>query len=684
MYFICILCYIYTSAIQGGHLMAIDRKRLVTRHNPILTAADPSSPLTVGNGGFAFTADVTGLQSLYGGYADVTPLCTMSHWGWHSFPGHHDHGEVTLTEYEFNGRKVRYAVEKKPGNEEVYDWLRQNPHRLNLGRVALLLDGREIAPEEISNVGQELCLWEGIVYSTFTVVGMKCHVMTACAPREDTLAFAVTGEAAQSGRLTAGLYFPYGSPDKTASDWEAEETHASECNGNRILRQMDDTAYTVSASCGLQRTGTHRFRVSELTFSLRFSKVGGEPAPPGIVFAQSKEHWENFWLAGGAIDLSGSADPRAMELERRIVLSQYLTAVQCAGPLPPQETGLTCNSWYGKFHLEMLPSHCAWMPLWNRGDLLRRCMDWYHQILPRARENAAKNGYAGARWPKMTGPEGIDAPSPIATLLIWQQPHIIWLLELLYRETPDRAFLQRHWPLVRETADFMADYAVYNPKRGCYELLPPLIPVQENHHPRLTRNPAFEVEYWREGLRFACQWADRLGETPPPEWREAAGKMAPAPQRDGLYLAHEDCPDTFTRYAHDHPSMLFACGMLKGERMDPESVRATLKRVLACWDLPSLWGWDFGQMAMTAVRLGLPELAVDILLMDTEKNSYVTSGNNFQRSRSDLPLYLPGNGTLLLAAGMMCAGYAGCEVDTPGFPRDGRWRVKYEDINQLP
>ena len=664
--------------------MAIDRRRLVARHNPVLTSADPSSPLTVGNGGFAFTADVTGFQTLYGHYGGVTPLCTMSHWGWHSFSDHHTPGEVALTEYDWNGRTVRYAVEAKPGNEAVYDWLRVNPHRLNLGRVALLLDGREIAPDEISHIRQTLDLWEGVLYSAFTVRGMDCRVETACAPGEDTVAFALSGEAAKSGRLGVSISFPYGSPGTSASDWGADERHMSELDGDRIIRRLDGTRYTVAVSSGIKRLDAHRFLVSAPAFSIGFSLQDMIPMPPQRVFAKSKGHWEKYWLSGGAVDFSESTDPRAGEMERRIVLSQYLTAVQCAGPIPPQETGLTCNSWYGKFHLEMLPSHCAWMPLWNRGYLLQRCLPWYHEILPRARENAAKNGYGGARWPKMVGPEGIDAPSPIATLLVWQQPHIIWLLELLYRENPDRTFLCENWPLVRETAEFMTDFAVYNDSRGCYELLPPLIPVQENHDPRRAKNPAFEVEYWRETLIIALTWARRLGETPPERWREAADHMAPAPLREGLYLAHEDCPDTFTRFNQDHPSMLFACGMLKGERMDPESVRATLKRVLACWDLPSLWGWDFGQMAMTAVRLGLPELAVDILLMDTEKNSYVTSGNNFQRSRSDLPLYLPGNGTLLLAAGMMCAGYAGCEVDTPGFPRDGRWRVKYEDINQLP
>ena len=47
----------------------IDRKKVVKRHNPILTAIDYESPLTVGNGFFAYTFDVTGMQSLGRYYA---------------------------------------------------------------------------------------------------------------------------------------------------------------------------------------------------------------------------------------------------------------------------------------------------------------------------------------------------------------------------------------------------------------------------------------------------------------------------------------------------------------------------------------------------------------------------------------------------------------------------------------
>jgi protein-glucosylgalactosylhydroxylysine glucosidase len=46
-----------------------------------LRQLDPLSPLSVGNGEFAFTADVTGLQTLVSEHENAMPLCTMSQWG---------------------------------------------------------------------------------------------------------------------------------------------------------------------------------------------------------------------------------------------------------------------------------------------------------------------------------------------------------------------------------------------------------------------------------------------------------------------------------------------------------------------------------------------------------------------------------------------------------------------------
>ena len=73
-------------------------------------------------------------------------------------------------------------------------------------------------------------------------------------------------------------------------------------------------------------------------------------------------------------------------------------------------------------------------------------------------------------------------------------------------------------------------------------------------------------------------------------------------------------------------------------------------------------------------------LAIDVLLMKTEKNRYLANGHNWQRA--NLPCYLPGNGGLLYAIGLMAAGWRGApQKHAPGFPSDGSWTVRWEGLN---
>jgi len=65
------------------------------------------------------------------------------------------------------------------------------------------------------------------------------------------------------------------------------------------------------------------------------------------------------------------------------------------------------------------------------------------KILPRAEGTAKKQGYAGARWPKMTSPSGAESPSPVGPFLVWQQPPPIFYAELCYREHGARATLKQ-------------------------------------------------------------------------------------------------------------------------------------------------------------------------------------------------------------------------------------------------
>src|ERR1035437_7980716 len=51
----------------------IDRHALVTRHNVELHQFDANNPLSVGNGEFCFTVDVTGLQTFPEAFEQTTP-----------------------------------------------------------------------------------------------------------------------------------------------------------------------------------------------------------------------------------------------------------------------------------------------------------------------------------------------------------------------------------------------------------------------------------------------------------------------------------------------------------------------------------------------------------------------------------------------------------------------------------
>lgn len=680
----------------------IDRMRVVRSHNPVLHAFE--TPLSVGNGDFAFTADLTGLQTMPEAYEPGFPLCTMASWGTHTEnPGLFGPGDCRPVTHSVCGKPVALATSPE-GQTGAWEHLRMNPHRFHLGRIGLFLDGRAITPGEITLARQELDLFEGVLHSAFTLAGQAVSVRTAADPDQDAVAFVVTSPLLAEKRLSVRLCFPYASPAMSGADWSRPDAHvsrvaASGVNSARVWRKLDAERYFCALSwenMTLEKTERHALvftpDASSMSLTALFTRdPAAAPRPARDVMAASAASFAAFWQSGGFIDFSRCTDARARELSRRAILSQYLTRIQCAGAYPPAETGLTLNSWYGKPHLEMHFWHAHHFALFGRPELLEKSLWWYASILDSARERAAAQGFLGARWPKMTSHEGEDSPSGIGPLLLWQQPHpIVYAHALLraYRARGDdgkaRTVLKQYWEIVRETADCMA--SIPASEAGRFVLGRGVIPAQENHKPADTLNPVYELEYWRHGLTLAIEWAGALGLSAPTGWLAVRARLSPLPVDEGAYPAHELCPttDTFSRYAYDHPSFLCALGVLPGKSVHPPYMEKSLRLTLAHWNRERLWGWDFPVMAMTCVRLGLPELALSCLLMDSPKNTYLKNGHNAQIPRADLPLYLPGNGGLLLALALMCAGYDGCREPLPGFPKDGAWDVRFEGILPQP
>ncbi|MFT3785384.1 MAG: hypothetical protein QM770_04355 [Tepidisphaeraceae bacterium] len=682
----------------------IDRRAVVRRHNVVLTRPDPLTPLTVGNGDFAFTVDITGLQTFPDFHETGMPIGTQSNWGWHSFPNPNGYtlDDCTVKFKDAHGRDVPYrgqlgagygGKDKVPERaREAMTYLRENPHRIDLGRLGLLLkkeDGSLATIEDLHDIRQELDLWSWSIASEFSLQGRRTKVTTI-----STLVGVVVriqSELASENRIGVSLRFAGPCPEfRRGYDWSNEGQHVTDfkLEADTLLckRKMDDFEYCTLLNWTAKNTFAHRFThrhdlywcdTGPVDLYLAFTE---KPVRTGAGFEQSARfaaaEAEDFWSTGGVIDLSGSTDPRAHELERRIVLSRYLTAVNCAGTVPPQETGLTCNSWFGKMHLEMHWWHAAHFPLWGQPKLLERSLPWYRKVSGYARGFAQQQGYTGVRWQKMLGPFGPETPSDIGVMLIWQQPHFIAYCELL-RRAGVKAIERDYADLLFETADFMHSFAARD-EAGHYSLGPPLIPAQEvdGKFFQTIKNPPYELAYWYWGLKTANAWRERLGLSRRNDWDEVADKLAPPPMRDGHYLGHASEP--FLTYA-DHPSHLMALGFCPPSPLiDAGVMSSTYDDVLAKWNWPTTWGWDYPVLAMTAARLGRPNDAVDALFMNVQKNTYLANGHNYQDQR--LPLYLPGNGGLLYAVAMMAAGWDGApNVSAPGFPREG-WSVKHEGL----
>lgn len=409
--FIC--CY-----TQG--VAQINRKAVVQRHTIHVSKAEPLSSLSVGNGSFAFTVDVTGMQSFPEFYAAGVPLGTQSVWGWGTDTGHYRF-EETLKDYDFAGRKVSYAVQTK---SPAVEYFRANPHRLQLGNVAMEItkkDGSLATLEEIRNIDQQLDLWTGEISSIFTVEGDTVKVITVGDQTQDAVAFSITSDLLQQGRLKIRLRVPEptGLWKDVGVNWQKGVSKVVESALNSAPIKIGNAQHFIQMKSSLPARVQNAKQVVWIipprgkTFDIAVGFSSQPVAVPAFSSMRSsnKKHWAQFWNSGGAVDLAGSTDARAFELERRVVLSQYLTKIQCSSGFPPQETGLTYNSWYGKPHLEMHWWHAVHFAQWGRPELMERSLDWYFKVAGKARLLAKRQGYEGLRWQKMTDHEGNEAPS---------------------------------------------------------------------------------------------------------------------------------------------------------------------------------------------------------------------------------------------------------------------------------
>lgn len=330
----------------------------------------------------------------------------------------------------------------------------------------------------------------------------------------------------------------------------------------------------------------------------------------------------------------------------------------------------TCCPQTNTSKMEMYLWHGIPLAVWSHLPLLDRSLSHtYQDLLPNALALAQRQGYSGARWGKMTGPDFSDAPGEINALLIWQQPHPMYFAETEFRRRGD-GVLEKWDEVLSATADFMASYAWYNESTGFFDLGPPMYPASENTNPNVTRNPTFELAYWRFGLDIAILWKERQGLEPPESWSLVRDGLAPLPTAEinattgPTFPIYEGVPDMWTDNGTtmDHPAMSAVYGLLpppfSGEELSLEVVSNTAEHIKTYWDLEQSFGWDFPMLAMNSLRLGDLESAVGYLLHPTF--AFDDAGYPLGGTRVSTP-YFPSSGSFLWAVAMMAGGWEGDE-----------------------
>ena len=589
------------------------KKSDIIKYNLKFNHIDSKNPVTIGNGDFAITLDQTGTQSLYEIYKDI-PLSTMSNKNWF----YKDKKDIKPS-YVDGKAYMLFNLDNDPN----YQTNRQYPFKYSFMQILLYDNDKLIDINNIKDVKQELDLYKGIVTSSFNYKEKINKTISFIYQDHDEFNFKL-----QSDNLNLALKFNY--PSYTKNGYRLDILPNVLVKEDRITLLYDDKnslSFKLKSSSNYQIVeNTLIFDDNNVSFSLALDEI------------KEGKLLDEFWKCDNGIIIDNE------ELVKKMVLSKYLLHVNSTGIYPPQESGLTYNCWNSKFHLEMHLIHSLWNIYNNHvGDLVKS-FDYYLSIMPSSLKRASLNGYKGLRFPKMTGPDGEDSPSNIGPLLIWQAPHILFMLQEIYYLYNKENIIKKYEPLISGTIDFMISFLTLNDSK--YQMLDPLLEACESIPLDRCQNPSFELEYWRYTLERQPKIDTVLYGHQRYDYLDITSKIITPKEDDGIYLKTYGVIDKYDLYK-DHPTEGFLMSFFKSKIVDKEKMVKTIDYILKNMDLSSYWGWDFPFLGLSLLNCGEIEKSIEVTQLNTINNQYLYNGYNTS-PRDDLKAYLPGNGAFLI------------------------------------
>ncbi len=319
----------------SGQIPLSLRHTLVNGSDIVNSAINSMRPLTVGNGEFSFTTDITGLQSFPDFYCGGTFLKTLAEWNW--FP------EADL---------------KSPGATQL----------CTIGLYIEKDNGKAINAGDIEDPVQYLDLWTGEINSRFKIEKLPVHIKTVCHPDYDMISVKIVSDLLEAKRIRIKLSFAdVESPAVDYFNLPSEDAVRILSDTNNVVifsRKGIKKNYTVliwKNNAMLKKSTRNLYYLeperedSVYSFSCQFlnNPENGRIQNFGETEAASKKNWENYWNTISGSVFGSGAYSQGFSVEQNQILSQYFTKIQVGSELVPAESGITYNSWFGKYHLGM-------------------------------------------------------------------------------------------------------------------------------------------------------------------------------------------------------------------------------------------------------------------------------------------------------------------------------------------
>jgi protein-glucosylgalactosylhydroxylysine glucosidase len=306
-----LLLFVFFILVSCRNNSKVDRYQQVNGFNIYNSLIDSMNSLSVGNGEFTFSVDITGLQTFPEFYSHGIPLVTMADW----------------------------STEKKENHKNNY-----HNHLGTIGLQVLKENGKEISVNDIKDPVQKLNLWTWEIDSRFSIEGVPVHLMTVCHSDYDMISVKIISSLIGRKRLRIKIDFSteiFSPPENDSNATSQNATRILSDTNNVVIfnRSHDiDNYYALlwRNDADLKEVTQHLYYLkpsradSVYSFSFQFldNLENGRIQNFGETSAASSKNWEKFWTTTDDLHFSNDTGPKSKEHERQILFSKYLSRIK--------------------------------------------------------------------------------------------------------------------------------------------------------------------------------------------------------------------------------------------------------------------------------------------------------------------------------------------------------------------